>query len=340
MFTLLALFLLVLPDPYREGFAGAIRGTLLRPVIAMQRGAVDRSGRFADPSTIRAERDSLAAFLVSQASLAAENRQLRALLGMRQRLPSSFVAAELTRPGGSSVPGTFLLSVGADDGARPGSAVVTAQGLVGMVKEVYGRNAVGFDWTHPDFRASAVSEDGETYGIVEPRTGDGGQNLLALTSTALHTVPKEGTVIVTSGSGGTYPRGIPIGTVIGTQNEASSWQRVYLIRPYVSPAEMDHVLVLGQPAQGVTDRDLASAWGIRLREGPPPDSVVLPVAAPPAGTQPAGTAAQPSRPRETGPRLLGRPVEPRVQNTRGERDRPRLLGTPVQPRPDTTRNRR
>lgn len=311
---------------------------MLYPFIAIQRGAVDREGRFADASAIRAERDSLAAFLVGQAHLASENRRLRALLGMRERLPNSFVATEVMPYEGAAAPGTFLLAVGSEEGVKPGSAIVTAQGLVGMVKEVHRGYSVAFSWTNPDFRASAVSEDGETYGILEPRAGRGGEQLLALTSTALHTVPDSGTTIVTSGSGGTYPRGIPIGTVVGTESEAGSWQRIYLIRPFVTPAEMTHVLVLGEPQAGATDRDLAAAWGIRLREGPAPDSVVLPVA-PPAAPAPAAAApprasggeSRPAAPRPRGPRLLGRPVD-RPQET---------PATPAQPQtpPDTTRNR-
>jgi len=312
----------------------------------MQRGSVDREGRFADASTIRAERDSLAAFLVGQANLAAENRSLRALLGMRERLPNSFVAAEALPFEGAAAPGTFLLPVGTEEGIRAGSAIVTAQGLVGMVKEVHPGYSVAFNWTNPDFRASAVSEDGETYGILEPRAGRRGEQLLALTSTALHTVPDSGTTIVTSGSGATYPRGIPIGTVVGTESEASSWQRIYLIRPFVSPAEMNHLLVLGEPKAGTTDRDLAAAWGIRLREGPAPDSVLVPTAppatasgsmAPPAAAPSAGTARpQPARPTQ---RLLGREVQPSTQTTPPQR--PRVLGTEVQPqpRPDTTPER-
>ncbi|HEX2190281.1 MAG TPA: rod shape-determining protein MreC, partial [Longimicrobiaceae bacterium] len=290
----------MLPPRYREGVAGAIRGSVLYPFMAIQRGSLDEEGRYLDASAIRAERDSLAAFLVGQAGLAAENRRLRALLGMRDRLPNSFVAAEVMPFEGAAPPGTFLLPVGAEDAVRTGSAIVTAQGLVGMVKEVRRGSSVGFDWTNPNFRASAVSEDGETYGILEPRTGPGGERMLALTPTALHTVPDSGSTIVTSGSGATYPRGIPIGQVVGTESQASTWQRTYLIRPFVSPGEVTHVLVLGEPRAGATDRDLAAAWGIRLREGPAPDSVVLPVAPPaPAPARPAATT--PARPAPSRP---------------------------------------
>ncbi|HEX2091162.1 MAG TPA: rod shape-determining protein MreC [Longimicrobiaceae bacterium] len=316
-------------------------------MIALQRGAADREGRFEDARMLRAERDSLAAFLVGQANLAAENRRLRQLLGMRERVPNSFVAAEVIEPEGSSIPGTILLTAGARQGVEAGAAIVTAQGLVGMVREVHEDDAVGFDWTHPDFRASAVSVDGETYGIVEPRTGRGEDRLLALTSTALHTVPKRGTLIVTSGSGQTYPRGIPIGTVIGAESDASNWQRIYLIRPMVSPGEMDHVLVLRRSADRTTYQDLAAAWGIRLQAGTQPDSIALPVAPPPS--RPATTTAtrpRPSQPRPSGPRLLGRPVEPRIQDTQDARpgQTPGVTGVPAptrpQPRPDTVVPRR
>ena len=324
---------------YREGFAGAIRGTVLYPFIAIQRGAVDREGRFADAGAVRAERDSLAAFLVGQANLAAENRRLRGLLGMRERLPNSFVAAEVMPFEGAAAPGTFMITAGSEDAVQPGSAIVTAQGLVGAVRAVYRGYSIAGNWTNPDFRASAVSEDGETYGILAPHSGRrGGEQLLALTSTALHTVPKLGTVIVTSGSGATYPRGIPIGTVVDTASEASGWQRIYLIRPFVSPAEMSHVLVLGAPKAGATDRDLAAAWGIRLREGPAPDSLMLPVApaAAPA-PRPAGGQPRPQPRRPQGPRLLGTPVE-RPQETQSAAPPAQPPAAPQTP-PDTSRTR-
>lgn len=318
----IALVLLVLPDPYREGIAAGIRGTVLRPVIALQRGAVDREGRFMDASVIRAERDSLAAYLVDRASLAAENRELRALLGMRPRLPYGFVPAEVLRLRGPVSEGAFLLTAGREQGVRPGAPIVTAQGLVGTIRNVDESSAIGIDWTHPDFRASAVALDGETYGIVEPRTGPRGERLLALNATALHTVPDSGTVIVTSGAGGYYPRGIPIGTVVGEADDAGTWQKTYLIDPFVTPAEMSHVLVLGERREEEAERELAAAWGIRLSEAAVPDTVVATPTAPPAreGAQGEG-AAQPA-PRRPRPRGIVRPEEP---------EGPPLLGEPVRP---------
>ncbi len=61
----------------------------------------------------------------------------------------------------------FLVDVGGDDGVREGAPVVSAHGLVGKIREVRPRSAVGMDWTYPDFRVSAMLVDGSAFGIVE-----------------------------------------------------------------------------------------------------------------------------------------------------------------------------
>lgn len=58
-----------------------------------------------------------------------------------------------------------------------------------------------------------------------------------------------GTRILTSGLGGVLPRGIPIGTVVGTAGE-TEWYRTYLVRPAVPPGSVTHVMVLTSPPTG------------------------------------------------------------------------------------------
>jgi rod shape-determining protein MreC len=317
IFIVLALVLVFIPQSFRESLAQGIRASVLRPVLAVQRGSLEREARFADPARLRAERDSLAAYLVGQASLAAENRQLRSLLDMRGRLPLSFVPAEVVHIRDRGSEGSFLLTAGADQGVIVGAPIVAAGGLVGMVRNVDRNAALGIDWTHRDFRASAMTVDGETFGIVEPRHV-GGEVLLAMAGAAFHTTLEDGTWIVTSGRGGVYPRGIPIGQVVASMEEEAGWRRSYLIRPAVGPAEMGYVLVLGAEAVG-TPRDLAMSWGI-LPEPQRPDTAEVgelratateELVEPEVVEQEPPPAPEPPRPQQPrGPRLLGEPVQP------------------------------
>jgi rod shape-determining protein MreC len=53
-----------------------------------------------------------------------------------------------------------------------------------------------------------------------------------------------GTLVLSSGLGGVFPKGIPVGTVIGTVREEAGWERVYRLRPAANPGSAAHVLVL------------------------------------------------------------------------------------------------
>jgi rod shape-determining protein MreC len=303
----LAIVLLFLPAAYQATIAGAVRATVLRPVLALQRGAVERNARFADPARLRAERDSLAAYLVGEAALFEENRQLRELLGLRGRLPPGFVSAEVVRIPGRGVQGLFQLTAGQAAGIRSGAPIVTPSGLVGRVRTVDDRTSFGIDWMHPQFRASAMTLEGDIYGIVEPRRGPGGEPLLALTGTPRHADLEEGALIVTSGHGGVYPRGIPIGRVVGRESGGASWQRSYLVQPLVSPSEMAYVLVLGGPREFTGRQNLAAVWGIRPAAPAPVDTSAV-VEPPPSAASPTPETEPAPEPAEQGPELLGVPV--------------------------------
>jgi rod shape-determining protein MreC len=321
----LSVVLLVLPAAVRDAIGHAIRSTVLMPVMALSHESSDRAGRYADAMRLRAERDSLANYLVGQSNLAAENRELRSLLGVRSRLTFSFIPAETNRPAGPGTQGLLQLSVGGRDGVRRDAVLVTADGLVGNVTRLGEESSQAQDWTAPNFAVAVMTVNGETYGIAKPVDGPHGERMLALTPVAFHTVPDTGSLVVTSGDGALFPRGIPVGKVVGEGKEPGGWQRTYYIRPLVNPAQMGHVLVLGPPRPGESDEDLAAAWGVRLGAAqvadttahavsPDASSPGTPATAPPAQAAPAPrpAAAPPRRRRVTDPtpELPGRPVLP------------------------------
>src|SRR6266566_4981884 len=144
------------------------------------------------------------------------------------------------------------VSAGKNQGVKPLSAVVSPEGLVGIVSSVDAKTSVVVSWAHPEFRASAMAADGSVYGIVAPHGSEGPRIwLLELQGVAYRQLVPTGTLILTSGLGGVLPRGVPIGTVVGVAGEAEGWERAYLIRPAVHPAAVTHVMILtGPPVRG------------------------------------------------------------------------------------------
>ncbi len=66
-------------------------------------------------------------------------------------------------------------------------------------------------------------------------------------------------MIVASGLGGVYPRGIPVGTVVGVEREQLGWERVYRIRPAAQPSVAGHVLIL----HGATPLRIPAAFAVK-----------------------------------------------------------------------------
>jgi rod shape-determining protein MreC len=265
LFLIAALFLMFLPPAYQTPIRQAVRATVLRPFVWSQSELASRSTQAVDVGVLRAERDSLLAVVAAQASLAEENRRLRQLLGLRGRVSQSFLPAERIRVGTEGGESGFLLDVGSRDGVVVGSPVIASGGLVGVVWEVGGSASHAIDWTHPDFRASAMTADGEAYGIVESRRGQyREEDRLALVGAPFHVDVQPGTRVVTSGRGGIYPRGILLGTVVGIEEADTGWRKSYLLRPAVRPESVTHVLV-GIPQDGEED-DLSPLWS-----GAPPE---------------------------------------------------------------------
>lgn len=274
--VLFALILFLLPAAYQRPIQHAIRDTALRPFLTAQATLANRRSTTVDVSDLRAQRDSLGALVAAEATLGEENTRLRALLGLRQRAGNSFIPAEVLKIGLSGAESTFMLNVGSRQGVKAGSPVIAPEGLIGVVSDIQENSAMAMDWTHPDFRASAMTVDGRAYGIVESRRGRfREEDLLALTGAPFHTDLQPGTPIVTSGRGTVYPRGIPLGTILGIEEADTGWRKSYLIRPAVRPEAVIHVLV-GTGG----DLDVSKLWNASV----PPDTAFSTDSIPPTRT--------------------------------------------------------
>lgn len=277
-FLFLAALALYLPSGTQGQLAEGLQASVLRPFILTQQAVARARLRTEDALRLQAQLDTLAGIVASQATVVEENAQLRGLLDLQERAPGTFVHANLLRPGTSGAASMFLLDAGSDRGLRAGDPVLMRDGrigLVGVIREVSPGGSIGLDWSHPDFKASAMTADGQTSGLAEPRPGlFRGSSRLLLNAIPYSERLEPGTLITTSGAGGVYPRGIPIGEVVELHQDEGRWRSEYWLRPIVDPARVTHVLVVRGGAYSEELLRLLEDPG--SRPGPATDSLGLP----------------------------------------------------------------
>lgn len=213
-----------------------LRATVLRPFLATHEVFAARAGLADRVERLSARNDSLARRILGSAALADENRQLRALLDLPDRDAGDYFAAELV-PGRDPAGRPSGFQLRARTAIEPPLAVATPDGLLGVVRNARGRVGLGDYWTHPDFRVAVITADGRTSGIVRPFVDENGDQLMLLQGVPFQTeVPPE-TRLVTSGRGGIYPRGLPVGRVLVEHEQQLGWTHSFLVEPSVRPGE-------------------------------------------------------------------------------------------------------
>ena len=177
-------------------------------------------------------------------SLRAENDRLRALLGSRGRQPYEVLIAELV--GLVPDPATFqvVIDKGARQGVRMGQAVLDADGLYGQIVEVgqySSRVLLISDASH------AVPVQVSRNGVRAIAGGTGSLSTLLLENGPVSTDIAEGDLVETSGLGGRFPPGYPVGRVESVVIEATSQFAEVQVAPSAALDRSRHVLIVFRP---------------------------------------------------------------------------------------------
>jgi rod shape-determining protein MreC len=243
--VVLSLTALFLPRSYGMSIAASLRESILAPLVWLQASAEEGKTSRVRFRALTAQRDSASYIAQSLPSLLAENERLRQLLALSHRLSTRYVSAEVLHQAQATDGRTLLLSAGERDGISAFDPVVVPEGLLGVVLNVSERTSVVMTWAHPEFRVSAFTVTGNGAGIVAPSPSNtGGEGALEFRGVPYRDSVPVGTQVLSSGLGGVYPKGIPVGTVTGVVREQAGWERVYRLLPAANPGSAAHVLVL------------------------------------------------------------------------------------------------
>ncbi|HYO47994.1 MAG TPA: rod shape-determining protein MreC [Gemmatimonadota bacterium] len=252
--VLASLVLLALPETNQDSIARATNHVVLLPLA----GARDVMGGYVglrDENTrLRSDLQAARLELGATQGLRMQNRDLSRMLEFREDQPVDLVPTRVIDRDFGTLPTTFVIDVGWEDRVEVDQPVVTLEGLIGKTVDV-GRSASEVMlFTHPGFSASAMLVGGDhlEYGVVRAAPNGEVELFLPLRSGSEH-----GDRIVTSGYGGTFPRGIPIGTVERSrEDQRLGLQKIDVVKPVVDLGSVGVAFVLRRgvdPGESVGD---------------------------------------------------------------------------------------
>jgi rod shape-determining protein MreC len=251
--------LIVVLSAFPDGRALA-QGLLARVFAPMQLGtarALETSGDFfgnvaragslaGQNQSYREEIRQLQVTLAQMRDLEAENRDLRALLGLRERLPlGKLTPAQIVARDPLSLVQAVVIDRGSDDGLTTNLPLVTDRGVVGRLVEVFPSTAKALLLTDVNSGIAVRTEGPESRGSGLVRgTGDG---RLVLQYVAQDETIRPGDQVLTSGVGGTFPAGLLVGTITQIrQSDVGVFQEA-LVDPAVRARNLERVYVLSKP---------------------------------------------------------------------------------------------
>ncbi|MCC7047799.1 MAG: rod shape-determining protein MreC [Alphaproteobacteria bacterium] len=181
--------------------------------------------------TLREENARLMQWQAVARQLEAENAILRNLTGFVPEAAATEVSARVIGASGGAYVRSVLVAAGARHGVRKGQAAVAGAGLAGRVTEVGDRSARVLLITDLNSRIPVVVESSRDQAILAGDNSD--RPRLDYLRPNARVSP--GDRVVTSGIGGIFPPGIPVGVVVGADGGLRvqppiDWDRLEFLR--------------------------------------------------------------------------------------------------------------
>lgn len=221
-----------------------ILDVMSRPVATANEVIADAYELFAvrdENADLRRDRDRLLQWQMVARKLESENKALREQLNYIPGPDASYVTARVIADTGGAFAHSLLLNVGARPGVGKGMAVTTGAGLVGRISDVGARSARVLLITDLNSRIPVLIEQTRTRAILA------GNNTYR--PQLLHLPPgvtvSPGDRVVTSGHGGVFPAGLPVGVVEQVGEGGIS------VQPFVPRDRIEYVRVVNFGLQGI-----------------------------------------------------------------------------------------
>ena len=233
----------------RSAFLGAVAplervgNAIASPFEAVGGWFTDLSVSRADLDALRTQNDELRARLAELEEARQENERLRQLVEFAEERKLTKLGAKVIGRPTSSWEGVITIDRGSVDGVEPGMPVLAAQGLLGQVFEVSEHAAKVRLITDQRSGVAGMVQSSRVPGVVKGSIG----GELSLDFVSTETTPVVGDVVITSGLGGVYPKGLVIGDVLSVEIRRGELFPRITLASRVPIDQVEEVLILVGP---------------------------------------------------------------------------------------------
>jgi rod shape-determining protein MreC len=235
--------------------ATPILDTLSHPVAAGGEAVADFKLLYAaheENRALREENDRLRRWRAVAEGLESENARLRGMLAFAPEAPARFISGRVIGDSGGAFLRSVLVNIGARDGVRKGVAAVDGHGLLGRIAEVGDRSSRVLLVSDLNSRIPVLVGESRQRAILAGDNSD--LPKLAYLPVEISIAP--GDLVITSGHGGAFPAGLPVGIVVRPDPDSEELR----VEPFYSSRRLEFVRLMDFGLTGVLqDRDLASA---------------------------------------------------------------------------------
>lgn len=207
-------------------------------------------------SGLRAQNEQLRGMVSQLEEYRQEAQRLQDLLDIRDQYDLTSVSARVVGRSSDSWNEVVTLDKGSDEGVVAGLPVMSGTGLVGQVISTTAHTAEVRLLTDQQSGVAVLVQSNRAEGIVSGSL----EGLLYLEDLPEGTELKAGDVVVTSGLGGSFFRGIVVGEVVSVEQQPGDTQPVVIVRPNADVTSFEEVLVVtGVGNASAVDANTASS---------------------------------------------------------------------------------
>lgn len=189
-----------------------------------------------------------------------ENEELRGLLDKEDSIRSyNPIHATVTARSPERWIEQLTINKGKLDGVKVNMAVITAEGMIGKVQTVAPATSTvqlltGFDEFNRISATVSREDEKDIFGLIESYDKETNSLLFKIIEDSDQDI-EEGELVVSSGMGGVFPAGLPIGTVKEVIPDQYGLTRTALVEPAANMYEINHVVVVERLLSGQDDED-------------------------------------------------------------------------------------